>query len=384
MTDPLQLRIEATLEGCGIERWERVTRESPLFMRAPFLQALEDSMPDSLQPRYGIVGETDNPVAVMVGQVVTIQADKMEPAAAGKARPKLVRSVMSRLRTRVFQWGNFMGWGHSGIAFAPGADREALWPGLAAAMDSACDLDAEIRAAGIELVLDLSDDETRGARHLEAYRFCAMRAEPDMVLALDPAWKGFEDYRAALKSKYRKASLDMDKELSAAGCVIEKLEDVEAHADALLELHLQVHEQSVNRFVTLKRAFLPGLAHRLGDRFICRIVRQGPRILGFVTTLIDGETALAYVVGHDVEANRALPIYLRLLQTAIDDGIRHGCRRVTYGRTALEPKARLGAVARPLTIYGRHRNPVIGPLVTPILQQLAPTEGPPPRSPFKE
>src|SRR4030095_10301361 len=114
------------------------------------------------------------------------------------------------------------------------------------------------------------------------------------------------------------------------------------------------------------------LARRLGDRFICTVVRRESRILGFVTTLIDGDTALAYVVGHDVQENRELPIYLRLLQTAIEDGIRRGCKRVTYGRTALEPKARLGAVAVPLTVYGRHKSPIIGPLVSPILPQMAP------------
>jgi hypothetical protein len=73
-----------------------------------------------------------------------------------------------------------------------------------------------------------------------------------------------------------------------------------------------------------------------------------------------------------------------MLQTAIEDGIRHGCKRVTYGRTALEPKARLGAVAVPLTVYGRHKNPIIGPLITLFLQQMAPKEGPPLRSPFNK
>lgn len=205
-----------------------------------------------------------------------------------------------------------------------------------------------------------------------------------MILTIEPDWKSFDDYRTALKAKYRKASIEMDKQLAGAGCVVEKLSDVETHADELINLHLQVHEQSVNRFVTLKRDFIPALARRLGDRFICTVIRQESRILGFITTLIDGDTALAYVVGHDVQANRELPIYLRLLQTAIEDGIRHGCKRVTYGRTALEPKARIGAVAVPLTIYGRHKNAIIGSLITPFLQQMAPKNGPPLRSPFKE
>jgi hypothetical protein len=343
-----------------------------------------------LQPRYGVLSENDTPVAVLVGQILTLQADRIAPAVgtAEDAKPKILRSVMAKLRARVFMWGNFMGWGYAGIAFAPGVDKVALWPKLAEAIDRAHKQDEGIRSAGIQLVLDISDEDAAGARHLEKYRFRPVEAEPDMILTIDPSWKNFTDYRTALKAKYRKASVDMDKELAAAGCVIEKLSDVESHAEELINLHLQVHEQSANRFVSLKANFFPALARNLGDRFICTVVRQKigqeTRILGFITTLLDGDTALAYVVGHDVQANRELPIYLRLLQTAIEDGIQHGCKRVTYGRTALEPKARIGAVAVPLIVYGRHKNLIIGPLVTPFLQQMAPKEGPPLRSPFNK
>jgi predicted N-acyltransferase len=390
-TRQLNFRVANRIQDCDLDLWEQVTKHAPLFMKIPFLQAFEEALPDTLQTRYGILSDKEIPVVVFVGQILVLHADRIPSASPSADNPrtkKILQSVMSKLHTRVFMWGNFMGWGYSGIAFAPGVDRAALWPKVAEAIDRAQEADEGISSAGIQLVLDISDDEEAGASHLERHRFRSMPAEPDMILTIDPGWKTFEDYRAALKAKYRKASVEMDKELAIAGCVIEKLSDVETHADELINLHLQVHEQSPNRFVTLKRDFIPALARRLGDRFICTVIRQKigqeSRILGFITTLIDGDTALAYVVGHDVQANRNLPIYLRLLQTAIEDGIRHGCKRVTYGRTALEPKARLGAIPIPLTVYGRHKNAIVGALATPFLQQMAPKNGPPLRSPFKE
>ena len=376
-------RIEKRIQDCGLELWQDVTRFGPLFMGAPFLQAFEEALPDTLELRYGVLSDGDVPVAVLVGQILTLHADRIPSAFSAKPQPKILRSAMAKVRAQIFMWGNFMGWGYSGIAFAPGIDRAYWWPMVADAMDSAHKVDKGIGSVELQLVLDISDADTAGAGNLEQHGFRSMPAEPDMILAIDPAWKSFDDYRAALKSKYRKASIEMDKELSAANCVIGKLTDMDAYADDLIGLHLQVHEQSVNRFVTLKRDFIPALARRLGDRFICTVIRQDSRILGFVTTLIDDDTAIAYIVGHDTKANRDLPVYLRLLQTAIEDGIRHGCKRVTYGRTALEPKARLGAVPVPLTVYGRHKNPIVGPLLTPVLQQIAPKSGPPLRSPFK-
>lgn len=381
---PPNFRIEKRIQDCGLGIWEDVTRDAPMFMSAPFLMAFEESLPDTLELRYGVLCDNKNvPVAVLVGQILTLHADRIPSASAEKPQPRILRSAIAKFRTRVFMWGNFMGWGYSGIAFAPGVDREHWWPMVAGAIDGAHRLDKGIGSVDLQLVLDLSDEDVSGAKNLEKHHFRPMPAEPDMVLTVDPSWTSFDDYRAALKSKYRKASIDMDNDLAAANCVIEKIANVDQYADELIHLHLQVHEQSINRFVTLKRDFIPALARHLGDRFICTVIRQESRILGFVTTLIDGDTAIAYVVGHDAQANRELPVYLRLLQTAIDDGIRHQCKRVTYGRNALEPKARLGAVAVPLTIYGRHKNPIVGPLLTPILQQIAPKSGPPLRSPFK-
>jgi len=45
-----------------------------------------------------------------------------------------------------------------------------------------------------------------------------------MVLALDPAWRTYEDYLAALDAKYRRKVKDIAKKLAAGGCTIETLQ----------------------------------------------------------------------------------------------------------------------------------------------------------------
>lgn len=381
LSSPIQARVVSRLQDCGVDLWDEIAAQACLFNRSPFLLAFEAGMPDTLEPRYVVFSADGAPVAVMVCQILTLRADRIAPAESKWANR--FAPLLGVLRMRAFLCGNFMGWGYSGIVFAPGVDRERHWPQLAAAIGRLHKLDSGIRAARLQLVLDLSADDVSGAKHLEAQGYRSMAAEPDMVLHIDPAWRSFADYRTALKSKYRKASVEMDMALATAGCVIERLTDVESHAGELIALHLQVHEQSPHRFVSLRREFIPALAQRLGHDFVCTVIRRDERILGFITTLIDGDTALAYVVGHDVTANTGLPIYLRLLQTAVETGIERGCRRVTYGRTALEPKARIGAVPTPLTIYGRHRGWLLGPLLMRAAGRMAPAGMPPLRSPFK-
>jgi hypothetical protein len=56
---------------------------------------------------------------------------------------------------------------------------------------------------------------------------------------------------------------------------------------------------------------------------------------------------------------------------------------LSFGRTALEPKARLGALPQPITVWMRHRQPVMNLFVRNLLRVI-PHEEAPERNPFKK
>ncbi|HEX6651061.1 MAG TPA: hypothetical protein VF075_16025, partial [Pyrinomonadaceae bacterium] len=60
-----------------------------------------------------------------------------------------------------------------------------------------------------------------------------------------------------------------------------------------------------------------------------------------------------------------------------------GCKRLSLGRTALEPKARLGARADPMRIWIRHRIPMMNVIVHGLLHSIDDHEDPRERNPFK-
>ncbi|HET9132206.1 MAG TPA: GNAT family N-acetyltransferase, partial [Terriglobia bacterium] len=167
-----------------------------------------------------------------------------------------------------------------------------------------------------------------------------------------------------------------------AGCVIENLSDIRPLASTIHDLYLQVHHRQAMRLVSLNPEFLPMLSESLSNRFSCTVARKGDAILGFVTTIKDGNTAVGYYIGFDTAANTEIPIYLRLLQAVVEEGIRFGCREISFGRTALEPKARLGAKPQPLYVWARHRVPAMNLLVRGLMQTINHDEAPE-RSPFK-
>ena len=202
------------------------------------------------------------------------------------------------------------------------------------------------------------------------------------MISLSPSWKSFDDYLASLNSKYRITCRQIEKDVIAAGCAIEELTDVSSHVDTLHQLYLQTHRNARLRLVTLRPAFLPTLADRLGDDMRWTVIKREGEMLGFVNTVRDGDTAVGYYIGFERSANEQFPIYFRLLQAVVDDAIKFGCKRLSLGRTALEPKARLGARPAPMRVWIRHRIPALNILVRALLHTVSHDEAPE-RNPFK-
>lgn len=67
---------------------------------------------------------------------------------------------------------------------------------------------------------------------------------------------------------------------------------------------------------------------------------------------------------------------------AVELAMELGCRRLSLGRTALEPKSRLGACPVPLAVWVRHRHQALNLLLRPVLG-LVPHHDAPERNPFK-
>jgi hypothetical protein len=167
-----------------------------------------------------------------------------------------------------------------------------------------------------------------------------------------------------------------------AGCVVETLSDVAECSEQLHALYLQVHDRQKMRLVKLHPEFIPTLAATFKAGFRCTVLRKGGEMMGFVTTLKDGDVAVGYYIGFDTAANKEIPVYFRLLQAVVDDAIQMGCRKISFGRTALEPKARLGAKPESLHVWVRHRVPALNLIVRGLMQSIS-HEEPPERSPFK-
>ncbi|HYP53214.1 MAG TPA: GNAT family N-acetyltransferase [Pyrinomonadaceae bacterium] len=361
-------------------RWDALTAEDSMFLSRPYLRVLEEAGPENLCQRYALVFRGREAVAAVAAQCVKVSAARVRKL----PKHEKVAAPLERLEERMLVCGNLLSWGMHGVAFARGEDPSALWPAVAEALYRLRRADKLSGDADFVMVKDITDEHAEAASVLSKFSYRPLETDPDMVLEISPRWRSYEDYLASLNSRYRKTARQFDKEVSAAGCTLEELgaDEVARRGDELYELYMQTHRNARLRLVTLRPEFLPALAARLGEGMRCTVVRRDDKLLGFVTTVRDNDTAVGYYIGFDRPSNAEFPIYFRLLQAVVDDAIKLGVRRLSLGRTALEPKARLGAKPAPMRVWIRHRVPALNVLVRALLRSVSHDEAPE-RNPFK-
>jgi Acetyltransferase (GNAT) domain len=363
--------------------WDVLAAQS-MFLSREYLRVLEAHGPDNIEPRYAMAYADAAPLAAMLFQRLHVGGERLRKPAAKGARA-LLDKPMAQLQERLLVCGNLLVWGARSVAFAPRADPGLLWQGVAEAMYRLRRADKLLGESDITLVKDFAADGPAVRESLRRLGYRSVDTEPDMVLTLPSEWKRFDDYLASLTSGYRSGAKKLAKDCAAAGVNFRVIDAAEMRLrqQELHALYEQVHSAQGLRLATLAAGYLPAMAQALGPRFVCRVAEQAGRLVGFVTSVNDGLTALGYYIGYDRDTNQRAPIYLKLLQSTIEDAIGFGASRLSLGRTALEPKAKLGCKPEPLACAVRHRVSAVNSLVS-ALTRAASHDEPPERSPFKQ
>ena len=369
--------------------WDAVTSAAGFFLRRSYLSVLERCCPQGTTLRYGLIYQQGEPKGALAVQILKISGDKVvgqrkarKPNVLHNALSPAARKLSAAVQERVLVCGNLFSWGSHGVAFAPGSAANELWPAVVEGLYRIRRAERLSGETNLVFIKELSAAQHETAQPLRRFSFRPLETEPDMVLELRPEWRNYGDYLNSLDRKYRKSAQQIAAATDAAGCLVERIKNVEASAPRLYELYLAVHEHATIRPATLSPEYLPALARVAGEDFSCVVIRRGEEILGFVSLIRDSDLAIGYYIGYDRGAAVNLPLYLRLLHAVVEQAIDWRCRRLSLGRTALEPKARLGAKPQPLFIWARHRHSTVNFFVRKLVQAI-PHQEPPERNPFK-
>ena len=390
-----------TIRQLNPAQWDSVTAGQSWFFSRDYLQMLESVPPSCLTPRYGLISDEQGPVAAVVMQWAEMEAERMRPAPdtvagpvtgkramlkklIGKAAADSGAAIIGKLSERVLVCGNLLSYGMHAVAMSAEVSPDAVWPAVAELLYRVRRADKLVGQAGFIMIKDVTDLETQAVGVLQGLSYRRVETEPNMILALASEWKNHNDYLASLASKYRSSVKKQILEpLQGTGMTLRAFDPDTISAPRMHELYLQVHENAGFRPFTLHADYFGAFARAAGDNVRHQgVFDRDEKLLGFIVTLLDGETAVAYHIGFDREASSKHPLYLGLLHASIGDAIGMGAKTLSLGRTALEPKARLGAKPQRMEVWMRHRQPMLNQLTLRLLG-MVPHDEAPDRNPFK-
>lgn len=374
------------------EHWDQVAVHGSVFISREYLSVLESGPLENTAMRFGMIYRGDSPAACFVTQTVDITADQLvrtvdqlsDEDRAQLAIKRLTRKVLEKVRRRVTVCGNLVSWGRDGIAWIPDESPAEIWQALSEGLYRLRRGDKLYGQPDYVIVKDLPSSAREESAAFGNMDYRAVDTEPNMVLHIDDSWARFDDYLDNLNRKYRKAARAVLARIERAHLSLRRVANLAERRDELHALYKAVASRANVRLTEVSPDYLPNLQARLGsDRFAALgLHRSSGELLGYVTVLRDRDTAVGYYLGIDYLSNQDLPIYHRLLFAVIEQALEWNCRRISFGRTALEAKSRLGCQPESMFVWVRHRVPLLNLVVRQVLKAV-PHDEPPERNPFK-
>lgn len=208
-----------------------------------------------------------------------------------------------------------------------------------------------------------------------APEYLLLRNDSSMQLALPPEWTTFSDYEKSLKHKYAQRLRKVRQSWQGLRVTELSADAVEAAADTIYGLYLQVTNNQAVRMGILSRDFLPQLKRFYGARLRVWGIYEGETMIAFASAWVQDCSFDMFYIGLDYERNRELQLYFNILFFSIEQAITLRKPQLILGRTALEAKARVGCRPEYLHTFLYIKNPVVRAAISRLQQKFAETSG---------
>ena len=379
--------------------WDAAAPEHNLFLQKKYLQLLENNPPENVHFVYMLYYKRSKPIGVAIGQVGNFSAEKSinennEPDE--KENPSTLSIVTNFIKSffakkvdiTALVCGNALLTGEShNICFREG--EVSVEEEFHILNDTMKFVQRELDKKGVYIALTYLKEYHQRQRPqaqqflVEKNKFHEFTAQPNMVLYFRDDWKNFEDYLAAMSSKYRVRVKRAFKKGVAIQRKVFDIQDIEDNLDRIYDLYSRIAEGSVFNLVKLNPKYFVALKAKLGADFTMIGYYIEGELTAFFTTIKNYHELEAHFLGYDEAFNREHQMYLNILYDIIKIGFDQKCRSVVFARTALEIKSSVGAEPHEMYWYLRHRNKVSNRFLSQIVDYLNPKDDWVQRKPFK-
>lgn len=191
---------------------------------------------------------------------------------------------------------------------------------------------------------------------------------PETRLRVPCSW---EAYLRSLNAK-RRYALRKKLENSRKAAQLESFVVRSPDAATLAEIHalyLQTHRRVKNDFMLLTPEFFARMARTDAAHFVLLREVQTSSLVAFMLCFVVGSRAVNRFTGLEYLVARPWNLHFRLWEAALQFMISVGATEVYSGQTTYRFKVDTGHELVPMTIYTKHRNPLIHRFFLPIVRK---------------
>lgn len=357
--------------------WSDLGCTDHVYFHPDYLESIEENN-SQLEYLYAVVNNNKNqPIAFACLQIIDFYLDSLDSDGgllnSFTCFARSIKLLPKEKPLKIFNVGNPFVSGEHGIFIKTDQNKKKVLRHLGKSIlkyaQSSFDysIDLFIMKDFVEKSLPISNE-------LISMGYYSFNVEPNMKFSLNNNWNSFDEYLAALKTKFRvkaKKAISLSKEIIVEDVSTESFDQL---LKPMTELYLTVSEKAAFNLEEFRLKTYKQLKDKFGDQYILRSYTLNNKLVGFLSGVINGTSLDAHFVGIDYKLNRSHGIYQRMLYDYIQLGIENNLETINFGRTASEIKSSVGAVPEHLTVYIRHKKTITNKFLRLFLQRIQPTE----------
>jgi predicted N-acyltransferase len=385
--------LRESVSGFSESDWDSCITEEKIFLTRSYLSVCERSNLPGLSNRFLMLRKNGSPCAVAYFQLINLSDAGLGGILNLEEYGGLAGTVSGKINKLLFNpgsgnssfllvCGNLLISGNHGISAIDTDSFLAAVKSITSVKKAIEQSLARTEKIVGFMVKDFYVDEDKIASPVFSKDYFMLNTDPEMIFDVNPEWNNFEDYLAALSSKYRvrtKAAM-----AKMEGIVVRELsfEDVKLAINDLYTLNDNVIRKAPVKLIRPSADYFIQLKQMYGDHFRIKGFYLGNKMIAFTSALWNKHHMEAHCIGLDYSLNSQYSIYQNILYSYIDDAIECKSKRLYFGRTALEIKSTTGAKPFHLTCYFRFANRMLNLLAKPMISSTGPGNWIP-RDPFR-
>lgn len=205
---------------------------------------------------------------------------------------------------------------------------------------------------------------------LEGCGYVKAASLPGTKIEIEPEWHDLEGYVGTMRKLYRRAVRDDQAKGQELDIRIEK--DFADLAEEVCVLYSNVLARAQSTFEPLTAEFFRAFARCADSRLVTARLKDTGQLVGIELLLLGENMVQDLYTGVDYRYNESHNVYFNLAYPAIDLACREGFQFVSTGQTSYKFKSRLGVEPFQLSLYLKHRNPLLNALLARIHPLICP------------